>query len=164
MKLFFTCIVLISSIFGFSQKSLDKLLAKHNHNNIPYVSVSQLHATKNQVVLLDTREPNEFETSHIKQAINVGYTLFNIETIKDLLPENNTPIVVYCSLGIRSEQIASKLKQAGYTNVKNLYGGIFEWKNHNFPVYNSNKKETDSVHVYSKTWKKWLKKGIGVYE
>jgi len=33
---------------------------------------------------------------------------------------------VYCSLGIRSEVIAKKLKKAGYTNVFNLYGGIFE--------------------------------------
>ena len=72
--------------------------------------------------------------------------------------------MVYCSVGIRSESIADSIKKAGYYNIENLYGGIFEWKNNNFPVYNSAQKETDSIHTYNKTWSKWLKKGIKVYE
>ncbi len=47
-------------------------------------------------------------------------------------------VVVYCSVGYRSEKIAEKLKAAGYKNVFNLYGGIFEWENQNLPVYDSN--------------------------
>ncbi|MFB9105669.1 rhodanese-like domain-containing protein [Algibacter miyuki] len=80
------------------------------------------------------------------------------------MPNKDTQIVVYCSLGIRSESIADSLKQAGYTHVENLYGGIFEWKNNNFPVYNSEEKETDSIHTFNKAWSKWLKKGIKIYE
>jgi 3-mercaptopyruvate sulfurtransferase SseA len=71
---------------------------------------------------------------------------------------------VYCSLGIRSETVASKLKKAGFTNVYNLYGGIFEWKHNDFPIYNSNEKETDSIHAFSKDWSKWAKKGIKIYD
>jgi predicted sulfurtransferase len=69
---------------------------------------------------------------------------------------------VYCSLGVRSEDIAETLQKAGYTNIKNLYGGIFNWKNNNLPVVNRQQKPTDSVHVYSKQWGKWLTKGIKV--
>jgi len=71
---------------------------------------------------------------------------------------------VYCSLGIRSEDIAEKLKKAGYNNVLNLYGGIFEWKNKDFTVYNSEGTQTEKIHTFSKEWSKWLTKGIKVYE
>ena len=72
-------------------------------------------------------------------------------------------IVVYCSLGIRSEKISEKLKAEGYSNVRNLYGGIFEWKNKGFEVFDSEGKETEKVHAYSKSWSKWLKNGEKIY-
>ena len=71
--------------------------------------------------------------------------------------------MVYCSIGIRSEDISEKLKKAGYTNVYNLYGGIFEWKNRNYPVVNPENEVTEKVHAYSKQWGQWLHKGKKVY-
>ncbi len=71
---------------------------------------------------------------------------------------------MYCSLGIRSSTIAIKLKKAGYTNVLNLYGGIFEWKNSGYRVYNRDEKETEKVHTYKQEWSKWLLKGEKKYE
>jgi hypothetical protein len=70
---------------------------------------------------------------------------------------------VYCSVGYRSERIGEKLLKLGYTDVVNLYGGIFEWKNQGLDVYNSSNYPTDSVHTYNKSWGKWLVKGIKVY-
>lgn len=72
-------------------------------------------------------------------------------------------IAVYCSLGIRSETIAIKLKKAGYSNVTNLYGGIFEWKNNDLPIVNRNEIPTDSIHAFSKEWGVWIQKGTKVY-
>ncbi|UKM65203.1 rhodanese-like domain-containing protein [Flavobacteriaceae bacterium GSB9] len=164
MKQIITYLILIVSSSCFSQKTLEKLLKKHNTDSIPYISVSTLDTILNQVILLDARETNEFKTSHLKNAIHIGYDAFDFKTLKENVPNKHSEVVVYCSLGIRSEAIALKLKKAGYTNVKNIYGGIFEWKNNNLPVYNLNEKQTDSVHVYSKAWQKWLKKGIKVYE
>lgn len=161
-KLLYICVFL--SALGFSQESLDDLLKQYNTHDVPYISVEELAMPKTNAMVLDARERNEFEVSHLKDAIYVGYDHFQLQDITKQLPDKNKPIVVYCSLGIRSEVIASKLKKAGYTNVKNLYGGIFEWKNKNFNVYNAAQKETDSIHVFSKPWSKWLKKGIKVYE
>ena len=70
---------------------------------------------------------------------------------------------MYCSLGVRSEDIAEKLKEAGYTNVLNLYGGIFEWKNNNNKVFDAYEKETEDVHTCTQEWSKWLIKGTKVY-
>ena len=160
--LFIVCIGI--SFSGVAQKKLSKLLKQQNTESIPYISVETLKNESEDVILLDSREPIEFKTSHLKNAICVGYDSFNLNVIKPKLPNKDSKIVVYCSLGIRSEDIAEKLKKAGYTNVYNLYGGIFEWKNNDLEVINSQEKATDSIHTFSKEWSRWLKKGVKVYE
>lgn len=148
----------------FAQESLDALLKQYNNRNIPYISVQELAMPKTDAIVLDAREPNEYQVSHIKDAIFVGYNNFEIDSVQNKLGNKDQKIVVYCSLGIRSETIADKLKKAGYTNVFNLYGGIFEWKNNEFSVYDSEGKETNNVHAFSKPWGKWLLKGNKVYD
>lgn len=164
MKKLFLLFILVSSI-SFGQKKLDKLLKKWNKNNVPYTYVDSLASTKTDAILLDAREQKEFDTSHIKNAICVGYDKFDLDKTLSKLPEDkNAKIVVYCSLGIRSEVVADKLIKAGYTNVYNLYGGIFEWKNANFQVVDTLGKSTEKVHTFNKDWSKWLKKGQKIYE
>ncbi|MFY0603777.1 MAG: rhodanese-like domain-containing protein [Flavobacteriaceae bacterium] len=146
-----------------SQNNLKKVLKKHNTESIPYISVDSLLKTPN-AILLDAREKKEFLVSHLKNATYVGYDTFSLKKTMKVLPDKKAKIVVYCSLGVRSEDIAEKLKKAGYTNVLNLYGGIFEWKNNGNKVFDSKEKETEKVHACTKEWGKWLKKGIKVYE
>jgi rhodanese-related sulfurtransferase len=148
----------------FGQTKLDKLLDKWNTRNVPYMSVETLAMPKTDAILLDAREEKEFNISHLENAIRVGYDDFKIkETIDKLPKDKNAKIVVYCSIGIRSETVAHKLIQEGYTNVYNLYGGIFEWKNANFKVIDTLGKSTEKVHTFNKSWSKWLKKGEKVY-
>lgn len=163
MKNSFLVIIVLFSFSSFSQDTLAELLDKHNRQSVPYISVNELAELKSQSILLDAREPAEFNVSHIKNAICVGYDDFKLKNIAQQLPDKNSKIVVYCSLGIRSEDIAEKLKKAGYTNVYNLYGGIFEWKNNGFPVFTNEDQETENVHAFSKKWSKWLLKGKQVY-
>jgi len=158
---FLLCFCYLSSV---AQKSMDKLLKQHNDNSIPYITAQELAMPKTQVIILDSRELIEYETSHLKNAIHVGFNHFKIDNIEKQIPNKDSKIVVYCSVGIRSESIGDSLKKAGYNYVENLYGGIFEWKNNHFPVYNSKEKETDSIHTFNKVWSEWLKKGIKVYE
>jgi rhodanese-related sulfurtransferase len=150
---------------GMAQKTLDALLNQYNTRSIPYISVSELkmQMTAGQVTVLDAREYEEFTVSHIPSATFVGYTTFSSEEVTTSLPNKEQPIVVYCSLGIRSEVIGEKLKKAGYTNVKNLYGGIFEWKNKDFTVLDMDGNESENVHTCTKAWSKWLTKGNKIY-
>ena len=163
MKQVLFCIFAILSFVGVSQETLSELLTIHNTKAIPYITVQELAMPKTKAIILDARELEEYNVSHIKEAIFVGYNSFQIDLVKNKLPNKNETIVVYCSLGIRSESNANKLKKAGYNKVFNLYGGIFEWKNNNFKVYNSEGKETDNIHAFSKEWSKWLLKGNKVY-
>ncbi|GAA4275600.1 rhodanese-like domain-containing protein [Aquimarina mytili] len=163
MKFKIVYIFLLVAHYSIAQNSLDEVLKQYNNESIPYIYVDELKNVENNVVLLDAREKNEYEVSHIKNAKFVGYTHFKIKSInKHNIPKSDT-IVVYCSLGVRSEDISEKLKKAGYINVYNLYGGIFEWKNKNYTVVNSKGEITENVHACSKQWAKWLQKGKKVY-
>jgi rhodanese-related sulfurtransferase len=157
--IFFSLLALSMS----AQDSLDNLLKQYNTNAVPYISAQELAMPKTEAIILDARERSEYDISHLKNAIFIGYNHFSLEQTTQKLQDKNQTIVVYCSLGIRSETIANQLKKAGYTNIKNLYGGIFEWRNKGFKVYNSEDKKTDSIHAFSKAWSKWLTKGTKVY-
>ncbi len=135
-----------------------KTLLSHNVNEI---SVDELAKLKN-VVLLDAREEAEYKVSHLPNARYIGYDNFNIDSLNNF--DKHATIVVYCSMGYRSEKIAEKLKSAGFTNVSNLYGGIFEWVNQGNKVVDKHEKKTMDVHAYNKTWGIWLNKGNKVYE
>ncbi len=164
MKYIILYILLFFSGISFAQETLSQLLKNNNSKSIPYISVQELAMPKTKAILLDSRELNEFEVSHLKNAIFVGYNNFNIEQTIKQLPNKQQEIVVYCSLGIRSEDIAEQLTKAGFTNVKNLYGGIFEWKNRGFKVFDKDNKETENVHTFSEQWSKWLLKGNKVFD
>jgi len=151
MKIKITYILLLIAGISNAQDNIDELLKQHNDNGVPYITVEELAMPKNDAILLDSREPKEFKVSHLKGATCVGYDNFKLDSVTKQFPNKDQEIVVYCSLGIRSETIAEKLKEAGYTNVKNLYGGIFEWKN-------------KDLHTFNKDWSKWLEKGTKVYE
>ncbi|WP_366136413.1 rhodanese-like domain-containing protein [uncultured Maribacter sp.] len=146
-----------------SQSKLDKILKSYNKESVPYIQVANL-IPNDSIVLLDSREEAEFNVSHIKNAIWIGYDTFNKDSISKKITNKNTPIVVYCSIGVRSENIGETLLKMGFTNVKNLYGGIFEWKNQDQPVYNLDQEKTEKVHAYNKHWGKLLKKGEKIYK
>lgn len=117
---------------------------------------------RTSTIFLDTRTKREYELSHIKNAVWVGYDEFSLKNLKNL--KKDAEIITYCSVGYRSEKIGEKLKKAGYKNVKNLWGGIFEWVNEGNGIVNSLEVPTNIVHSYSPEWGIWLKKGVKVYK
>ncbi len=129
MKKILILFLLISSTVS-AQKKLDKLLDKWNTRNVPYMSVETLAMPKTAAILLDARDEKEFNVSHLENAIRVGYDDFKTkETIAILPKDKSTKIVVYCSLGIRSETVAHKLIQGRIYQCLQFYmEGIFEWE------------------------------------
>lgn len=155
-------IALMGFSFTLKDKSLKELLKEYNKGTVPYIYVSNTNVEKYH--LLDTREKREYDVSHLKNALFVGYDSFDAKIVQDNIKVKSDTIVVYCSLGIRSEDIGEKLLKLGYTNVFNLYGGIFEWKNKGNQVYDNKNKKTEKIHGFSKEWGKWLRKGEVVYD
>lgn len=144
-----------------TSRSYKALLESMYQKTVPTITVAQLKQT-NDVVLLDTRARPEYDVSHLPNARWVGYDDFELSRVNDI--PKNAPIVLYCSVGYRSEKVGEKLLNAGYTNVKNLYGSLFEWVNQGNGVVDTQGRPTQRVHAYSRLWGVWLKRGEKVYE
>ncbi len=80
---------------------------------------------KEDIFVLDVREPHEY------QIVNLGAPLIPVGDIErrssELADKKDREIVVHCKSGARSQRAAVALKQAGFTNVSNLTGGILAW-------------------------------------
>jgi rhodanese-related sulfurtransferase len=151
--------------YGQDYSSFEVLKNEIIYKTVPLISVEklkQVEKTKSPLLIIDAREKEEYNVSHIKGAKYVGYDNFKASTLKEI--DKETTIVVYCSVGYRSEKVGEKLKRIGFSKVMNLQGGIFDWVNSGYPVYDNNGKETKKIHAYDKSWGKWLTKGEKVYE
>lgn len=156
--LFFLSLLLPSLAFSQSL-AYRTLLSSLYDSEFPVLKPEQLIDLKS-FQLLDAREKGEFEVSHLQNAIWVGFDTFSLNRVSDL--DRNQPVLVYCTVGARSEEIGKKLKSAGFKQVYNLYGGIIHWVNEGNSVYQNGEK-TDRVHTYSQLWGIWLTKGEKVY-
>ena len=161
------CITLLFATFLFAeaQTAFDKKLKSLYRNSVATLTPNELSTLMDSgtsVVLLDIRSPEEYGISHIRTANFLDYDSFTTRMVDKLNKES--AIIVYCSVGYRSERVGEKLKSAGFKNVKNLYGGIFQWVNEGHPVVNKIGHLTDSVHTYNENWSQWLTKGIKVYK
>ena len=85
------------------------------------------------VKLIDTREPYEYEESHIEgsELIPPGVIADRIEAA---VPDKSQRIILQCRSGARSWDAAQVLAAKGYTNLANMGGGILEWEAQGLPV------------------------------
>lgn len=81
---------------------------------------------KENYILIDVREQEEYNEGHIKGAILIPYTEIESKA-PEMLPDKNKRILVYCRSGRRSKIAAQMLAELGYTNVLE-FGGIIDWK------------------------------------
>ena len=162
--LFFACLLCLLSLTACGQQRFEKMLDGMYAGTVPLIKPEALLALQDssKVHLLDTRAPEEFAVSHLQGAKFVDYDAFDPAAVAHL--PKDEPVVVYCSVGYRSERIGEKLQEMGFSQVFNLYGGIFYWKNKDHAVMNEHNVETDSVHTYNRLWGRWLEKGVKVYD
>ena len=145
----------------FTEIEFDQMANKMAKGAAEDISVDELIRIKDSVTLLDSREKKEYDISHISNAKWVGYDDFDLKRVKDL--NKNEKIVVYCSIGYRSEKISEKLMKAGFTNVYNLNGSIFKWFNQGYKIVDGSGEKTNKIHGYNKKWSQWIKQGDIIY-
>ena len=104
-------------------------------------SVRDVHACLNaDTVLIDIREPAEYQRGHIPGAIIIPRGLLEFEILPALerLGAGSAPgecdIVLYCGTGGRSALAAKSLDAMGFRNVKSMDGGIVAWAEAKFPL------------------------------
>lgn len=136
-----------------AQKDFDSTVNSYINYSIDTISCAGLAQNFNKFKLVDSRSPQEYSTSKIKGAQFINY---DNPDFKSLSFNKSDTIVVYCTIGYRSEKIAEKLKKKGYKNVYNLYGGIIQWVNDSNNIVSPNGMSTNFVHTYDKSWGKWM--------
>ncbi len=100
-------------------------------------SIDTLRATflinREDALVLDVRETNDFANGHILNARNVPLAQLD-ERAADVAKNKAKPIIVYCANGQRAGGAIAILKKHGFANVVNLGGGFAAWKSAGLPV------------------------------
>ena len=79
-----------------------------------------------ELVLLDVREEPEYLSGHADDALLLPVDEITEDTAAALIPEKETPVMVYCRTGRRSAEAARKLEKLGYREIFDL-GGLVGW-------------------------------------
>ena len=135
----------------------EAMLDKTLDGSIPQITASELldlRRSNPDLILLDSREIGEFTVSHLEGATWIGFDDFEEERVAELPRDGQ--VVVYCSIGRRSEILGEKLTKLGFTSVLNLRGGIFDWANRELPMVDSEGETTKAVHPFNRWWGRWL--------
>lgn len=106
-------------------------------------SVRDAHERMNSDALfIDIREPAEVQRGCLPGAIHIprGLLEFDLHPIVDRaradrnIPQEETPIILYCGTGGRSALAAKTAEEMGYRNVISMDGGIVAWVQAQFPL------------------------------
>ncbi len=104
--------------------------ASNSSSEDDYQQISQEEAKEmmdtQDVIILDVREQDEYDSGHIPGAVLLPVGTINEETAAEVIPEKDSTVLVYCRSGNRSKTASSTLAELGYTNIYE-FGGINTW-------------------------------------
>jgi rhodanese-related sulfurtransferase len=85
------------------------------------------------MVILDVRTPEEYAAGHVPGAINIPYTHLPAR-ISEVADAADKDIVVYCTVGVRAEKGAERLRENGFTRLLHLDGDMKAWEEKKQPL------------------------------
>ena len=85
------------------------------------------------MIIIDTREDNEWARGHIPNAVHLGKGVIERD-IEKAIPDKDATLVLYCGGGYRSALAADNLQRMGYRNVISMDGGWRGWTEAGFPT------------------------------
>ena len=128
-------------------KSIDDFIneALKNVDEIFPWDLEETITSKPDILLLDIREPYEFNAMHIEGAINVPRGILETacdydyeETVPELVEARDRDIVVICRSGKRSVLAADVMQQMGYKQIKSLKTGMRGWSDYEQAMVDGN--------------------------
>jgi rhodanese-related sulfurtransferase len=93
------------------------------------------NADNPEFFILDVRTPEEYNSGHIANAINIDSSSLNFNSAIGQLSRDKT-YLVYCQMGGRSATATKTMRQLGFKNVFNMTGGLAQWVNVGYPTKN----------------------------
>ena len=154
--------LIVAGLALLAMRGVDWFLLKkslrHRFPKVEWIATQQLSnwladKHREKPVLLDVRTEEEWNVSHLPGARRVDPSAPAESAAAGI--SKDAPIVTYCAVGYRSGDLATRLREAGYTHVQNLEGSIFQWANEHRPLVRDDK-PAGTVHPYSKLWGRLL--------
>ncbi|MEP6700971.1 MAG: rhodanese-like domain-containing protein [Bacteroidota bacterium] len=100
------------------------------------------------VQILDVRTSNEYNSGHIKNALQADWTNSIQFTDRIQYVEKDKPVYIYCLVGGRSASAADWMRKNGFKNVVELQGGINAWKKAERPLEGSSNETQMTMEEY----------------
>jgi sulfur-carrier protein adenylyltransferase/sulfurtransferase len=107
-------------------------LLKQARAQIQEIDGGEAQSRLDQALVLDVREPDEYEQGAIPGALHIPRGQLETQ-IEGKVPDHDQPIIVHCASGVRSAFATKTLHDLGYTNAVNLAGGFNKWKDEGRP-------------------------------
>ena len=137
---------------GDTIKSFKEWLMIEENKEASEISIKETHRfiqNGDRIILLDVREEEEIALGYIQGAIFIPMDELKEKT-EALLPEKDVPVIIYCTVGIRSLSAVKILKKMGYTTVFSMAKGIEAWEAAGFEVMCDSKLTSKQLNRYSR--------------
>jgi rhodanese-related sulfurtransferase len=111
-------------------------IVEDTRKRIHEVSIDEVKSKldrKEKFLLIDVREQSEYAADHLPGSVHLGKGIIERD-VEDRVPDQDTPIVLYCGGGFRSALAADNLQKMGYTHVLSMDGGIRGWREKGFAL------------------------------
>jgi rhodanese-related sulfurtransferase len=111
-------------------------IVEDTRKRIREVTIDEVKAKldrREKFLLIDVREESEYAADHLPGAVHLGKGIIERD-VEARVPDQNTPIVLYCGGGFRSALAADNLQKMGYTQVLSMDGGIRGWREKGFAL------------------------------
>ena len=113
----------------------------------PFEAVEEIEG--GEVVLIDTREPHEYQEAHLQGGKLVPPGLL-AEEIAAAAPDKSARTILYCRTGSRSALAAAQMQKLGYEDVASMAGGIVLWQEQGLPVVATQGMSAEQRERYSR--------------
>lgn len=107
---------------------IQKLFSRNNNvKHVDNEELQNLMKENKDLVILDVRSANEYQSGHIPNAKNIDINDLQVQ-INSIRKYQDKPILLYCASGFRSRNAYNILNKAGFTKLYNLNKGIYSYK------------------------------------
>lgn len=97
-----------------------------SYRQISQEEAKKIMDTQEEVIILDVREQDEYDSGHIPGAVLLPVGAIDENTAAAVIPEKGSTVLVYCRSGNRSKTASATLAELGYTNICE-FGGVKTW-------------------------------------
>ena len=126
----FLRLLVVALLFGSTVAQANMFPHREKFNDVPVIEIGAFRQTMGTVTIIDVRSKYEYETLHIKGAINIPLTSIDFgKLVREIQNADKNKIVFYCNGGKckKSYKAVRKAKNYGITNTVAYDAGIYAW-------------------------------------